>query len=168
MNDTLQNEAAEAIPPVRCSVVVEAPRERAFSVFTRGMDRWWPRDHKIGQAPLKEVVIEPHQGGRLYERGTDGSECDWGRVVVWDPPSRIVVSWQVNGQWQFDPDPAHGSEYEARFIAESANRTRVEFEHRDFERHGDAGQRIHDAVENGWAELLKGYATIASAPEAAA
>lgn len=156
-------DTAVAIAPVRYSIVVDAPRERAFDVFTRGMDRWWPRDHQIGKAPLAEVVIEPRVGGRLYERDTDGSECDWGRVVAWEPPVRVVVSWQIGDEWQFDPDPAHGSEYEARFIAESPARTRLEFEHRHFERHGDAGQGIHDAVDKGWPTLLDEFAASASA-----
>lgn len=162
MNATLSNETLRAIAPVRHSVVVDAPRERAFDVFTRGIDRWWPRDHQIGKAPLKEVVIEPYVGGRLYERDIDGSQCDWGRVLEWDRPARVVVSWQIGGEWKFDPDPARGSEYEARFIEESATRTRVEFEHRHFERHGLADQAIHDAVAKGWPPLLDAFAAIAS------
>jgi uncharacterized protein YndB with AHSA1/START domain len=147
------------IAPVRHTLVVDVPRERAFDVFTRGIDRWWFRDHHIGKQPLQQVVMEPRAGGRLYERGVDGSECDWGRVLTWDPPSSVRVSWQINGDWQFEPDPSRCSEFEVRFLAESATRTRVEFEHRGFERHGAAGQAIHDAVTGGWGALLAAYAT---------
>ncbi|HJR13969.1 MAG TPA: SRPBCC family protein [Rhodanobacteraceae bacterium] len=151
------------IPSVRHSILVEAPREHAFEVFTRGIDTWWFRDHSIGTEPLKEVVMEPREGGRVFERGIHGAECDWGRVLVWEPPTRLVVAWQIGGDWQFNPELAYGSEYEVRFIAEAPARTRVEFEHRHFERHGQAGQTIHDAVEKGWPKLLAAYAATAKA-----
>ena len=106
--------------------------------------------------------MEPRQGGRVYERGIHGAECDWGRVLVWEPPARLVVSWQIQHDWGFDPDPAHGSEYEVRFVAETPARTRVEFEHRNFERHGARGQAMHDAVTQGWGKLLAAYAATAS------
>lgn len=152
-----------AVPPVRHVIVVDAPREHAFEVFTRGLDSWWFRDHHIGKEPMREAVMEPREGGRVYERGIHGAECDWGRVLAWEPPSRLVVAWQIGGDWQFDPEPAHASEYEVRFIAETSTRTRVEFEHRHFERHGEAGRKIRDSVENGWAKLLATYADTAKA-----
>lgn len=154
---------AASIPSVRHTIIVAAPREHAFEVFTRGIDRWWFRDHSIGAEPLKEVVMEPRPGGRVFERGIHGAECDWGRVLVWEPPARLVVSWQIGGDWQFDPEPAHASEYEVRFVEEGPTRTRVEFEHRHFERHGKAGRNIRDNVEKGWAKLLATYAATASA-----
>lgn len=154
------NESAD-IPPVRHAVIVEAPRVHAFEVFTRGLDTWWFRDHSIGKEPMQEAVMEPREGGRVFERGIHGTECDWGRVLVWDPPSRLVVAWQLGGDWQFDPDPAHASEYEVRFIAETPTRTRVEFEHRYFERHGEAGRMIRDGVDSGWAKLLAAFAETA-------
>lgn len=147
-----------SIPSVRHTITVEAPLGHAFEVFTRGIDTWWFRDHHIGTEPLKEVVMEPREGGRVFERGIRGAECDWGRVLVWDPPSRLVVSWGIGGDWRFDPDLAHASEYEVRFIEESPARTRVEFEHRHFERHGGVGQSIRDSVDKGWPKLLAAYA----------
>ncbi|MGH8182406.1 MAG: SRPBCC family protein [Rhodanobacteraceae bacterium] len=155
--------ALAAIPPVRHTIVVEAPREHAFEVFTLGIDTWWFRDHSIGMEPLKEVVMEPHAGGRVFERGIHGTECDWGRVLVWEPSSRLVVAWKIGGDWQFDPDPAHASEYEVRFVAETPTRTRVEFEHRHFERHGDAGRNIRESVDTGWGKLLAAYAAAVKA-----
>ncbi|MDE2460451.1 MAG: SRPBCC domain-containing protein, partial [Gammaproteobacteria bacterium] len=115
MNEPMTEMAV--IPPVRHTVIVKAPREHAFEVFTRGLDTWWFRDHHIGKEPLKEAIMEPRQGGRVFERGIHGAECDWGRVLVWEPPARLVVSWQIQHDWGFDPDPAHGSEYEVRFVA---------------------------------------------------
>ena len=150
-----------AVPSLRHTVIVEAPREHAFEIFTRGIDTWWFRDHSIGTEPLKEVVMEPREGGRVFERGVHGAECDWGRVLVWEPPSRLVVASQIGGDWQFDPDPTHASEYEVRFIEEAPARTRVEFEHRHFERHGEAGSDIRDSVDRGWPKLLAAYAGVA-------
>jgi len=147
-----------SVPSVRHTITVEASRGHAFDVFTRGIDTWWFRDHHIGTEPLEEVVMEPREGGRVFERGIHGAECDWGRVLVWDPPSRLVVSWGIGGDWRFDPDLAHASEYEVRFIEESPARTRVEFEHRHFERHGGVGQSIRDSVDKGWPKLLAAYA----------
>ena len=155
--------AVASIPSVRHALTVEAPREHAFEVFTRGIDTWWFRDHSIGTEPLKEVVMEPCRGGRVFERGIHGAECEWGRVLAWEPPSRLVVAWQIGGDWQLDPDLSHASEYEARFIAETPTRTRVEFEHRHFERHGESGRSIRDNVDKGWGKLLAAYAGAAQA-----
>src|SRR5262249_35077318 len=101
---------------VRKSITVEAPQERAFDVFTAGFDSWWPHSHHIGDADMADAVMECHEGGRLFERGVDGSECDWGRVLVFERPNRIVVSWHLQGEWNYDPDPEKASEYEVRFI----------------------------------------------------
>ncbi|MGH8282575.1 MAG: SRPBCC family protein [Gammaproteobacteria bacterium] len=159
MNEVMTKPAV--IPPVRHTVIIEAPREHAFEVFTRGLDTWWFRDHHIGKEPMQEAIMEPHQGGRVFERGIHGNECDWGRVLVWEPPTRLVVSWQINHEWGFDPDPAHGSEYEVLFVSETPTRTRMEFEHRNFERHGASGQAMHDNVQKGWAKQLAAYAQTA-------
>jgi uncharacterized protein YndB with AHSA1/START domain len=142
---------------VRRSIVVEAPRELAFDVFTKGFDSWWPRDYHIGKAEMLAAILEPRPGGRWYEKGVDGSECDWGKVIVWDPPSRIVVSWHVNGRWERDTDGA--SEVDVRFIAETRSRTRVELEHRGLERHAFAEDlRAGVDGEGGWPGLLERYA----------
>ena len=145
------------VESVRKSVTVEAPIGRAFDVFTNGYDAWWPRSHHIGEADMAKAVLEPRAGGRYYEIGVDGSECDWGRVLEIDAPNRIVFSWHLDGDWQYDPDPEHASEIEVRFTAESATATRVDLEHRNLERHGgEAGEKIRDAVssEGGWGGLL--------------
>jgi uncharacterized protein YndB with AHSA1/START domain len=141
---------------VEASIVVEAPAERAFSVFTDGIGSWWTPEHHILQAELAEMVFEPRVGGHVIDRGVDGSECRWGRVLVYEPPSRVVISWDINLQWQLESDPARTSEVEVRFIPEGPSRTRVELEHRRLDRHGDGWERMRDAVgaPDGWNEGL--------------
>jgi uncharacterized protein YndB with AHSA1/START domain len=147
------------IPPITGTVNLAVPVERAFEVFTDAVDSWWPHQYHIGQAEVAEIVLEPRVGGRWYERGVDGSECDWGRVLVWEPPTRLVFTWQINGSWQFDPDPEHASEIEARFTANGPRESVVEVEHRHFDRLV-GGQAIHGAITGGggWAQLLDGFA----------
>jgi uncharacterized protein YndB with AHSA1/START domain len=145
---------------VRRSVSVDAPPERAFAVFTAGFSSWWPLEsHHIGAADAAEVVIEPHAGGRWFERGVDGSECDWGRVLDWEPPTRIRLAWMLGPQWDFDPDEAHATEIEVRFVGEGAGATRVELVHSGFDRVPD-GEQIRAGVSrpNGWGGLLDLYA----------
>ena len=134
------------------SITVDAPIERAFHVFTQEMDSWWSPDHHILEAPLAEMVFEPHVGGHVYDRGTDGSECRWARVLAYDPPTRVVFSWDINLQWQLETNPARTSEIEVRFSAEGPGRTRVELEHRNLDRHGDGWQEMRAAVgaPDGW------------------
>jgi uncharacterized protein YndB with AHSA1/START domain len=148
------------IPPITGTVTVEVPVDQAFRVFTGSIDEWWPHQFHIGRADVAEVVLETHENGRWYERGVDGTECDWGRVLVWGPPNLLVFTWQINGSWQFDPDPAHASEIHARFTATGPARTTVEIEHRGFERL-DGGGTINDAIRGGggWVFLLDGFAT---------
>jgi uncharacterized protein YndB with AHSA1/START domain len=151
------------IPAVRRSVTVSVPVERAFRVFTESFNSWWPGDYHIGRADLAEAVLEQRADGRWYERGVDGTECDWGRVLVWDPPHRLVLTWQINGQWQYDPDPAHASEIELRFTAEGPRQTRVDLEHRLLERLA-GGRDLHTALDSptGWTGVLARFAEAAA------
>jgi uncharacterized protein YndB with AHSA1/START domain len=150
---------------IRHEVVVEAPIERAFSVFTDGIATWWPPEHHILRAELAEMVFEPHVGGHVYDRGVDGSECRWARVLAYEPPNRVVFSWDINLQWKLESDPEKTSEVEVRFIAEQADRTRVELEHRNLDRHGEGWEQMRDAVGSpgGWPVLLGGFAMRLSA-----
>jgi uncharacterized protein YndB with AHSA1/START domain len=145
---------------VRSSIVVDAPIERAFSVFTDGIATWWPPEHHILQSELAEMVFEPRQGGYVYDRGVDGSECRWARVLAFEPPTRFVISWDINLQWQIESDPQRTSEVEVRFAAEGTNRTRVELEHRHLDRHGDGWEQMRDAVgsPDGWQTHLRKFA----------
>jgi uncharacterized protein YndB with AHSA1/START domain len=154
---------ASPIPPITGTVTVGLPIERAFALFTSSVDAWWPHQFHIGTADVAEILLEPHVGGRWYERGVDGSECDWGRVLAWEPPARVVFTWQINGSWQFDPDPAHASEIEARFTADGPQETTVDLEHRYFERI-DGGRTIRDTINGGgsWQLLLDSYAKLAA------
>jgi uncharacterized protein YndB with AHSA1/START domain len=144
--------------PVRKSLVVKAPQARAFEAFTARFGSWWPKSHHIGSAEMAEAVIEPRKGGRWYEKGIDGSECDWGNVLMWEPPSRVVLSWRLNGQFRIDADVE--SEVEVRFVAEDANTTRVELEHRIAAADAEAIRAAVDAP-NGWSGLLAIYAEAA-------
>jgi uncharacterized protein YndB with AHSA1/START domain len=147
------------IPPITGTTTVAVPAEHAFRVFTGAIDTWWPHEYHIGAVDVAEVVLEPREGGRWYERGVDGSECDWGRVLLWQPPHRLVFTWQINGSWQFDPDPGHASEIDVRFTATGPAETTVEVEHRHFDRLAGGGT-IDDAIRGGggWVLLLDGYA----------
>jgi len=149
---------------VRKSITVDVSPERAFEVFAGGMTRWWPLDtHHIGESEPNEVVVELQAGGRWFERAADGSECEWGRVLAWDPPERVVFGWHLGPEWKYNPDPALSTEVEVRFIAEVTG-TRVELEHRGFEVHGDRADelRIPIAGEGGWSGLLERFAAEAA------
>jgi uncharacterized protein YndB with AHSA1/START domain len=137
---------------VERSVVVDAPAERAFTVFTEGIGSWWTPEHHILQGELAEMVFEPRVGGHVIDRGVDGSECRWARVLVYEPPTRVVISWDINVQWQLESDPARTSEIEVRFVPEGPARTRVELEHRHLDRHGEGWEQMRDAVgsPDGW------------------
>lgn len=145
---------------VRSSIVVEAPIERAFFVFTEGIGTWWPLEHHILESTLSEMVFEPHVGGHVYDRGEDGSECRWARVLAFEPPRRLVISWDINVQWQIEPDPKRTSEIEVRFHPEGPGRTRVELEHRHLDRHGEGWEQMRDAVgsPDGWTLELQRFA----------
>jgi uncharacterized protein YndB with AHSA1/START domain len=149
---------------VRRSVIVAVPQPRAFEVFTERFGTWWPKEYSIGESDLADFVVEPKAGGRWYEVGADGAECDAGRVIAYEPPDRIVVAWHLDGNFQFDPDPTHASEFEVRFIPEGDS-TRVELEHRGFERHGTTAEAVFGIVESpsGWDFCLDRFAEAAVA-----
>jgi hypothetical protein len=147
------------IAPVRKSVLVQASPQRAFEVFTSAIDRWWPKSHGIGSAPVQQSIIEPFVGGRWYTKCTDGSEVTVGHVRVWQPGQRFVVSWEISAAWKPDAREQYASEVDVRFVADSAGSTRVELEHRDFERMGVAdGESMRNGVDGGWPGLLELFA----------
>ena len=141
------------IAPVRKSVRVAVSQAHAFEVFTAGLDRWWPHRASIGSSPMKIVAIEPRLGGRWYEIGEDGARTDFGKILVWDPPRRFVVSWDINSQWK--PDAAVSSEVEVRFTSDGPDATLVELEHRKFEAMGaEGGVSMRKGVDSGWVGML--------------
>ena len=145
---------------VTTGVDVAAPIEHVFRVFTEGIGSWWNPEHHILQAELAEMVFEPHVGGHIIDRGTDGSECRWARVLAYDPPHRVCFSWDINLRWQLEPDPAKTSEVEVTFSAEERSRTRVVLTHRHLERHGEGWEQMRDAVSSGWS--LARFAEVAA------
>jgi uncharacterized protein YndB with AHSA1/START domain len=146
------------VQPVRKEVVVDAPVERAFRVFTDKFDRWWPREHHIGKSEMQRAVIEPRVGGRWFEVGMDGIECDWGKVLVWEPPRRVVMQWQLNAAWEYDPE-LH-TEVEISFETLGPMRTRVQLEHRGLERMGEAAAEVRAGLDSdqGWITHLTLFA----------
>ena len=141
--------------PVQQSITVNATREHAFTVFTEGFDRWWPRTHHIGKSPMKEATIEGRTGGRCYTTQVDGTECDWGRVLEWEPPNRLLLAWMITHEWGYEPDVTKASEVEITFTP-VAGGTRVDLEHRHFERMGPGGDTMRTGVggPGGWSGLL--------------
>jgi uncharacterized protein YndB with AHSA1/START domain len=159
----MANNVAEAV--VNKSVRVNASIERAFSVFVEQMETWWPATHHLGKTPFVEIVVEPRAGGRWYERNAEGNLCDWGTVLVWEPPHRVTFSWHISPgddqpDWRFDPDMAKASEVEIRFTAEPAGITLVELEHRKLERHGGDFEKLRAAFDGpgAWTAILAQYA----------
>jgi uncharacterized protein YndB with AHSA1/START domain len=148
---------------VRTSTVVQAPIERAFSVFTEGIGTWWSKDHHILQAELAEMVFEPRVGGNIYDRGVDGSECRWARVLAYEPPQRVVFSWDINTSWQIETDHEKTSEVEVRFTSQGEDRTLVELEHRNLDRHGEGWEGMRDAVGSAGGWSLEAFADAAAA-----
>lgn len=149
---------------VRRSIVVEAPRDRAFTVFTEGMTSWWPmQSYSIAPGPMAAAVMEPRAGGRWFERSEDGSECEWGRVLAWEPPDRVVLVWQISPEWGYDPG-LH-TEIEVRFTAEDEQRTRVDLEHRKLEAYAERAEQMRNVLgsDDGWGGLLGRFAEAATA-----
>jgi uncharacterized protein YndB with AHSA1/START domain len=147
------------------SIRVRVPIERAFSVFVEQMETWWPATHHIGNTPFEAIFVEPRVGGRWYERNAEGKQCDWGTVLVWDPPHKVCFSWHVgpghdSPDWKFDPDMARASEVEVRFIEEGEGTTLVELEHRKIERHGEGAEKLRDMFDGpgAWVAILEAFA----------
>jgi uncharacterized protein YndB with AHSA1/START domain len=149
---------SKVVEPVRKQLVVEAPVERAFRVFTEHTELWWPAEHHIGKVPFAQIVVEPRAGGRWYEVGTDGSQCEWGKVLAWEPPRRVVLAWQLTAAFQYDA--AFVTEVEVKFTAEGPKRTFVDFEHRNLERFGEMAPKIRESIgaESGWPAILARFA----------
>jgi uncharacterized protein YndB with AHSA1/START domain len=144
---------------IRASIVVEAPIDRAFKVFTEDFGAFKPREHNLLAVEIAETVFEPRVGGHLYDRGVDGSECRWARVLAYEPPDRVVFSWDIGPTWQIETDLEKTSEVEVRFASEGPDRTRVELEHRNLDRHGDGWEGVRAGVggEDGWPLYLRSY-----------
>jgi len=145
---------------VTAQTVVDAPIDHAFRVFTEGIGSWWDPNHHILEAELAEMVFEPRVGGHIIDRGTDGSECRWARVLAYDPPSRVCFSWDINLRWQLETDPAKASEIEVTFTEDGPDRTRVVLTHRNLDRHGEGWEAMRDAVGSGW--TLDRFAEVAA------
>jgi Activator of Hsp90 ATPase homolog 1-like protein len=161
--------ATITIAAVRKSIRVQASPLAAFEFFTAAIDRWWPKSHNIGRAPIARSLFEPFVGGRWYNELTDGSEVTVGHVRVWEPGRRLVVGWEISAQWRPEPRIALASEVEVRFTAEGDTHTRVDIEHRDFERMEEGGGAMRAAVENGWPGILELFAqALGRAPAGAA
>ena len=147
------------IAPIRKIVSVAAPPERVFSLFTGKMGAWWPKGMTIGASPAVEILVEPHAGGRWFERAEDNVETNWGRVLAWDPPQRLLLAWQINASWAYDP--SFETELELTFVAEAGG-TRVTMEHRNLERFGDNAAKVAESLGGGWPGIMDGFAAYAS------
>jgi uncharacterized protein YndB with AHSA1/START domain len=147
---------------VSSSVVVEAPIERAFKVFTEDFGAFKPPEHNLLAVEIAETVFEPRVGGYVYDRGVDGSECRWARVLAYEPPHRVVISWDISPQWEIETERARTSEVEVRFIPESSGRTRLQLKHRNLDRHGDGWEGMRDGVggDQGWPLYLQRFAAL--------
>jgi uncharacterized protein YndB with AHSA1/START domain len=151
-----------AATAIHHEVVVDVPIERAFSVFTDDFGAFKPREHNLLAADIAETVFERRVGGHIYDRGVDGSECRWARILAYDPPDRVVFSWDIDPRWQIESDPEKTSEVEVRFTAETPERTRVELEHRHLDRHGAGWEGVREGVdsEGGWPLYLSRFAGV--------
>jgi hypothetical protein len=158
----MSTESTAAVEVAR-SISVPLSQARTFELFTNRMTDFWPKEHSIGTAEIAEVVVEPSASGRWFERGVDGSECEWGRVATWDPPRKVVLLWQIGSDWKFDAD--FETEVDVSFTAEDSDRTRVDLIHRNLERYGDDSEQMRAIFEhpNGWTATLAGFAELANA-----
>jgi uncharacterized protein YndB with AHSA1/START domain len=153
----------EKLEPVRKKVLVNASQARAFQVFTQEIDRWWPRQHHVGKSPLKKAMLEAKTNGRWYATHEDGSESDTGKVLLWEPPQRLILAWQLNATWQFDP--SFVTEVEVTFTPDGPEKTWVELEHRNIERFGETANTVRNSIDSpgGWTEILDQFAKAAAA-----
>ena len=153
--------AEKTAESVKKSVTVSASPEMTFEIFTADFDSWWPRSHHIGKTPMTKSIIEGRRGGRCYSEHEDGSEVQWGTVIAWEPPRRLLLAWQIAAGWQFEPDLAKSSEVEVRFTPDGEAKTRVDLEHRGFERMASGGEEMRVGVggEGGWGSLLQTFAS---------
>ena len=149
-----------AATSVQASIVVDAPIEEAFSIFTEGIGSWWPPEYNLLEVDIAERVFEPRAGGEVYDIGVDGSECHWGNVLAYEPPHRVVISWNLSPHWRVETEPGKRSEVEVRFAAEASDRTRVEIDHRHLDRHGDDWESLRDSVgsDGGWSGACRRFA----------
>jgi uncharacterized protein YndB with AHSA1/START domain len=162
---TKTKSSSEEETSVRKSVLVNAPIAHAFKVFTERLDTWWPRTHHIGKVEPFTAVLEPRAGGRWFERGADGSECEWGRVLEYSPPTRVAVSWHLGCDYKYDPDPSKASRVDVTFHDEGTGRTRVELVHSQLDRHGAGWQTLRDGVgskDGGWGSIVDSFAAAAA------
>ena len=150
------------LAPVRKSITLDAPQAKAFEVFTARLGSWWPTAYSIGTSPIKNAIIEPRAGGRWYEVGEDGSQCDWGQVLEWDAPRRVLLAWRITSDWRYDPELL--TELDVRFVALGEKTTRVDLEHRLLENLGDGAEKTRNIFDNepGWGTLLAAYAVVAA------
>src|SRR5438477_5848884 len=140
-------------------IIVNASQDKAFRVFTEGFDSWWPRTHHIAKVGMKQAIVEPKLGGRWYEKGIDGSECDWGKVIAWEPPKRFALTWQLTADYQYDPNFI--TEVEVTFESQGEKRTRVVLEHKNLDRYSTNQKKVMGSVgsdEGGWGLLIKVFA----------
>jgi hypothetical protein len=146
-----------SIAAVRKQIVVEAPLERAWRIFTEHVEAWWPREHHIAKQPFVKIVMEPRKNGRWFEVAADGSECPWGEVLVWEAPRRLVLGWQLTAKWEYDA--SFLTEVEVTFTAEGPRRTRVDLEHRNLERYGEAAEAHRRSLDSndGWMLILEQF-----------
>jgi uncharacterized protein YndB with AHSA1/START domain len=149
-------------PLVRHAVVVPGTPEHAFAAFTERFDAIKPREHNLLGSPIVSTTFESQVGGHIVDRGEDGTECRWARILAFEPPTRLVFTWDIGPTWQLETNPENASEVEVRFVAEGPDRTRVELEHRHLDRHGPGWPSLRDGVDTdqGWPLYLQRYATL--------